>query len=552
MNSNLFPNELRGDFGETALEIANRASVTLGTGIFPELFPRLSGESDDTKRLQRAIDEAQHSKTGIVRFTALVYSISQTLNIPSGVKFMGLGWERRTNGLGTIIRRTTNTTTFKAVGQSVLSQTPDHIQNVEFSNIRFEGGDFSADFMQFYACSLLRFENCQFYGMKGRQLLFTEVMDSRLYDCSFEWGGSSDGTLPSVELASGVNGYEYTNQIHFFGCRWESYRGTAIAATGTNTNECFFFGCKLESLQSVQIPLKLTNTSQMDFDVLQITSKGTSDKAATIPSLVSLVGSNGLRGNFLVEHLAEAPGTDGAGLTTYIDVKTSDSFKIDIHVNKGVDVITSSVCVQVDGTSNFPDRYAISGTIKNGSTANKVITNAPEYHNSLWIDGYSESYFAFKNRSINPYQAVYFGRLSDDGNGNIKARVMYNNAGSEHPSLEFRMRGEVAAMRNLTLYENLLLAQLNTPAVNAREGAMYCDTSVTPNAVRVYSGGAWRRIAWSSSAPSSGAWNVGDMIYNTTPSVQGTAGSQYVISGWICTSQGSPGTWQQMRMLTGS
>lgn len=47
-------------------------------------------------------------------------------------------------------------------------------------------------------------------------------------------------------------------------------------------------------------------------------------------------------------------------------------------------------------------------------------------------------------------------------------------------------------------------------------------------------------------------WYVGDVIRNTNPSVLGTAGSRYVISGWVCTTQGDPGTWSEMRTLTGT
>lgn len=47
-------------------------------------------------------------------------------------------------------------------------------------------------------------------------------------------------------------------------------------------------------------------------------------------------------------------------------------------------------------------------------------------------------------------------------------------------------------------------------------------------------------------------WYVGDTIRNTNPSVSGTAGSQYVISGWVCTTQGDPGTWSEQRTLTGT
>lgn len=47
-------------------------------------------------------------------------------------------------------------------------------------------------------------------------------------------------------------------------------------------------------------------------------------------------------------------------------------------------------------------------------------------------------------------------------------------------------------------------------------------------------------------------WYAGDTIRNTAPSVLGSPGSRYVVSGWICTAQGDPGTWHEMRTLTGT
>jgi len=55
--------------------------------------------------------------------------------------------------------------------------------------------------------------------------------------------------------------------------------------------------------------------------------------------------------------------------------------------------------------------------------------------------------------------------------------------------------------------------------------------------------------------PSSGTalqWYAGDAIRNTAPSVLGTAASQYVVTGWVCTAAGDPGTWHEMRTLTGT
>ncbi|MFD0716243.1 glycosyl hydrolase family 28-related protein [Paenibacillus sp. GCM10027626] len=53
-------------------------------------------------------------------------------------------------------------------------------------------------------------------------------------------------------------------------------------------------------------------------------------------------------------------------------------------------------------------------------------------------------------------------------------------------------------------------------------------------------------------APASGSWAQGDRILNTAPSEQGTAGSKYIIDGWVCVASGTPGTWVEQRTLTGN
>lgn len=53
-------------------------------------------------------------------------------------------------------------------------------------------------------------------------------------------------------------------------------------------------------------------------------------------------------------------------------------------------------------------------------------------------------------------------------------------------------------------------------------------------------------------APTTGTWNIGDTVKNSAPAEAGGAGSKYVIIGWICTVAGTPGTWLEMRTLTGT
>lgn len=54
------------------------------------------------------------------------------------------------------------------------------------------------------------------------------------------------------------------------------------------------------------------------------------------------------------------------------------------------------------------------------------------------------------------------------------------------------------------------------------------------------------------SAPTTGMWNKGDQVRNSNPSELGAGGSKYVIVGWLCVTAGEPGTWVEMRCLTGN
>jgi hypothetical protein len=53
-------------------------------------------------------------------------------------------------------------------------------------------------------------------------------------------------------------------------------------------------------------------------------------------------------------------------------------------------------------------------------------------------------------------------------------------------------------------------------------------------------------------APTAGSYAVGDFVRNSAPSELGTAGSKYVLTGWLCTVGGTPGTFVQCRALTGA
>lgn len=52
-------------------------------------------------------------------------------------------------------------------------------------------------------------------------------------------------------------------------------------------------------------------------------------------------------------------------------------------------------------------------------------------------------------------------------------------------------------------------------------------------------------------APTTGSWNKGDFVLNSNPAETGTGGMKYIIRGWECVTAGAPGTWVEVRTLTG-
>ena len=53
-------------------------------------------------------------------------------------------------------------------------------------------------------------------------------------------------------------------------------------------------------------------------------------------------------------------------------------------------------------------------------------------------------------------------------------------------------------------------------------------------------------------APTTGTYAQGDFVRNSNPTEAGVALSKYVIFGWVCTVGGTPGTWLEVRTLTGN
>jgi hypothetical protein len=60
------------------------------------------------------------------------------------------------------------------------------------------------------------------------------------------------------------------------------------------------------------------------------------------------------------------------------------------------------------------------------------------------------------------------------------------------------------------------------------------------------------RHAARATVPITGSYRRGDQVADSMPAEAGAPGSKYVRLGWVCVASGEPGTWLEMRVLTGN
>jgi len=541
----------------TKLQNGDILTATVGVGLLGERYPRLNGETDDAPRFNRIIADAVAQKIGKVKLGARDYYItSQTVDMSaaSGLAWEGVAFDNKSTGAviqGTQIIRGANIVAIKAIGSSV-STGGTNIRGFRFSKIRFKGGDFVEDFMQLKACAVTYLDDVMFTGMMGRQIYMQEVMDSRITNCVFEWGGSTDGTLPMIELVSG-SGYEYTNQLHLVGNRFETYRGTALKTTGSNTNEIYMTNNKMESLISNQPALVLQGANTVNLGTLNICSKGTVGQ--TLSSQVVIDSSSGVQGLLWLEHTGVVD-TSASKIDKFVDI-TGTSTDIDLLVyvyqNGGNTVQSNPVMV----TASNADTINVNGSIRGSLQA---VCNIHARLRNIQIKNTTPS-IRLNYSTVTAWSEYWETRVTGDGTGS-KYTLSHNKDGTLTDVLTVLNSGDTHFYKNV-YFDNFAThpAQIAT-APYGREGSVYVDTSVTPNMTRTYSNGGWKRVGYfaytgsASLANLSGSYNSNDIYINTDNTEYGTAGSKYVIYG---IKRISPGTgnvlntdWREMRMLTGN
>ncbi len=206
------------------------------------------GIADDTAAIQAAIDAVGNGGTVLIpRGTYLVRGLKIRRN---GTTISG---ESR---YGTRLVRIKGSTA-PLLDMSGTASMSGHLKYCTVGTITLHGNYQEGVLIRSYYADNFILRDVSFAHCNGVAMDFIEVWDTRLYFCVWENCGSvtQPATLFRNTMPPGEFGYsdDSTNQIHFLGCRWESWRNGAVKIDGGVNgsrrllNGMFFVSCKMET-----------------------------------------------------------------------------------------------------------------------------------------------------------------------------------------------------------------------------------------------------------------------------------------------------------------
>jgi hypothetical protein len=227
------------------------------------------GAHDDTAAINAAIAAAyaysSHASGAVVYFPPGVYGVTPgvstaaiTLNNGttgySGIRLVGAnvsGSQLQKLGPGVLISMS---------GPASDTSGATHCKECSIENLHLSGNGYTGQVIQAYYADNLYFQNMRIVGNPDVCVSGVEFWDSRFYNMVIELSGSTtpNAATPNVLLqcsatASGFgHSADTTNQIHFVGCRFESFRTGAMwvrQGTGSTSgcNSIYIVDCKMET-----------------------------------------------------------------------------------------------------------------------------------------------------------------------------------------------------------------------------------------------------------------------------------------------------------------
>lgn len=486
--------------------------------VTPEMFGAIGdGTTDDTESLQDTIDYAHNNKLK-VRLLAKDYKISDTLTLYDSISIEGInrGGSITNKEISRIIR-TTDDEIFDLTS----------LRNVSLSDISFyDDDDYTTPQIQLSACYMFNFTNL-FFSSNARHLNFkNRNFDSRLNNCFF--GGSSNTSVYFEDANNGANG---CNEINFNDCHWEHYTTTALHI-GEYNHDLRFNNCKFESIY----------TNNINSNIITLYKCGNiyfSETSLNVNTIFNSVIYQESVNNIQFNGQLTLTDTSNNIINPFIRCKGSCNFDYDIsisniNINK---YINDYLMYFEDTTTNF---ITNSVTLKSNWTSTYFVNAGKKLSNITLNRKYTQignsDLTNIQNRSgettfIDSSKNIIANRITNPSNGVFGVSTLFNIDGSTTvPQIVFSDGRTQMQDIVLTPSDWSITPMNHLKFHNASIGAMLVIGCVTGTNKQL-------RIGCSDSAPATGEYKTGDIVFNFSPS----SGEPI---GWVCINSGNPGTWK--------
>jgi hypothetical protein len=548
---------------------------------------------DDTTRIQRAIDKVAMTG-GVVRIRAGVYRLDvrdgvRVLTPRARVRILGEGVDR------TILRIGSGQGQYKAVfyphrddddltGFELKDLTVD--QNGEANAVRsaLDLAGHPRAVVVMFAGSRARVENCRFTGLVGtNSLIFngTHVSDIRIVNNEFDNVGNPFGFQYDHSTI-----YTHAERVHIAGNTFRGRRAgggafgatTAIEIHGSqqivsgNIIEGYLQGMNVTGVADASDSILVTGNTIVDAaDGIQLWSYFYGSNRGR-PALAGVVVSaNTIRINrdpWI--HVADAS-KDLVGSGIEVNPKSDapiDGLRIDGNV---ITFEPSKAGTPSDDQSAGIEMWLVTDrVVSHGlSVTNNQISGS--YGPGIRLSLSAETVELSRNQIRNP--ATSTGAFADPFRAGILVShkhkglsIRGNEIAADRPASRMRYAIYDATMEgssDLLAVDNQVMTDdpsvppfenvgggpffvsmvtdrspiLPTHAVAAGSTIRDISTGRVRTQITAPAGTAWRSQAYAEHAPEEGAWQAGDIVYNTRPLPGGSV-------GWICVVGGTPGTFR--------
>jgi polygalacturonase len=522
--------------GTTALTLAATASTSVSGGTV---------RHDDTAAINTAISVVSNSGNGFVYLPAGLYRTSSTVTLPYGVSLRG------ENSASTTIKITANVTDVSFTGGTD-----------EINGLTLDGGSVSGSSSSYgilvttpnvYIHDLI-IQN--FTSNEGVGVRVINTNNVRVSNCIITKIGNS--TMPNYGgygqgVYIGVNAYNITVDHNTISYTYGTGAVGVFAPTSdvtiednniSNTRYQGIEGYELMGSGNENVNCRILN------NILNHISNQSPSDTNAINGILCMadiqdyyLNSNNV---YYIIDGNQINYVDGNGIEAWVGSIIEDNFV------ENTGQLNSSSYVSTEGIFTSLYSTVIGNHLLNIAGSGVKVVASSNTGGGGASPATTKGYVTINNNNIincglNTSGAAGTAGIEILGQGSgysvsnveVEENTIYDNQVT--PTTLIGIQANIASsgtISNIDIQNNQIGSTIATPyALSSGVGASHGQTN---------------SVIWGTAAPTAGSWYQGDREYNSAPAEAGTAGSKYVIFGWICTVGGTPGTWLQMRSLTGN